>query len=422
MHKETKIKSTLPHWWTYVASRMRIWTQNSEEGRVVLLSVIVKDDSKCVCSCYWTKLFCVPNDCRKSNECYCRITRLRQTSSWCNICLHSIKIWGRCQIAQNSRVRSWAINENPVVLHERNLYGHPIAGLLCERQFKQTLSELGWEKVPSWECMFVCRKQRLFLSEHVDDIKMAGQKQDMAPMWKTWMKNVDLMEPTSFLDYVYLGCTQRECKTKRENYWTIQQDVWITFFRVEQLKLTRVGKTSHKDWCLVLRHGRTSSNMRWAILLTGMYNVSGLCLDDHHFKEEELESVGSFSQVCSQSVLTWVLCFSEVEHLSPSVGCARDRFQFHTVLLKLKSLFSMQVYAWTVFPLTLWDLVIEVFHSVLDRTEGPKRESDGETRRQLSSQTSITRSQSSTPTSFQQTLNVLVDLIFFSLWTNLLVR
>ena len=26
------------------------------------------------------------------------------------------------------------------------------------------------------------------------------------------MKNVDIDEPTSFLDHVYLGCTQRECK------------------------------------------------------------------------------------------------------------------------------------------------------------------------------------------------------------------
>ena len=26
------------------------------------------------------------------------------------------------------------------------------------------------------------------------------------------MKNVDNDEPTSFLDHVYLGCTQRECK------------------------------------------------------------------------------------------------------------------------------------------------------------------------------------------------------------------
>ena len=41
---------------------------------------------------------------------------------------------------------------------------------------------------------------------------MARQKKHMAPMWKKLMKNVDLDEPTSFLDHVYLGCTQREGK------------------------------------------------------------------------------------------------------------------------------------------------------------------------------------------------------------------
>ena len=35
----------------------------------------------------------------------------------------------------------------------------------------------------------------------------------------------------------------------------------------------------------------------------------------------------------------------------------------------------MQVYAWTVFPLSLsGNLVIEVYHSVPNRTDGPKRE------------------------------------------------
>ena len=41
---------------------------------------------------------------------------------------------------------------------------------------------------------------------------MAVRKQNMAPMWKKLMELVDLDEPTSFLDPVYLGCTQRECK------------------------------------------------------------------------------------------------------------------------------------------------------------------------------------------------------------------
>ena len=59
--------------------------------------------------------------------------------------------------------------------------------------------------------MFVHRKQGLFLSIYVDDIKMAAKKQNMAPMWKKIVKLVDLDEPTSFLDHVYLGCTQQRC-------------------------------------------------------------------------------------------------------------------------------------------------------------------------------------------------------------------
>ena len=34
-----------------------------------------------------------------------------------------------------------------------------------------------------------------------------------------------------------------------------------------------------------------------------LYKVSTPCIDDHHFKEEELKSVGELSKVCSQSVL-----------------------------------------------------------------------------------------------------------------------
>ena len=72
--------------------------------------------------------------------------------------------------------------------------------------------ELGLEKVPNCECMFVHRKQGLFQSEYMDDIKMAGTKQNMAPMRKKLMKDVDRDEPTSILDHLYFGCTQRECK------------------------------------------------------------------------------------------------------------------------------------------------------------------------------------------------------------------
>ena len=84
--------------------------------------------------------------------------------------------------------KSWSNIEDPVVPLERHLYGQPSAGLLWERQFEEALLELGWEKVPSWQCVFAQREQVLFLSVYVDDIKMAGKKQNTAPMRKRWMK------------------------------------------------------------------------------------------------------------------------------------------------------------------------------------------------------------------------------------------
>ena len=47
---------------------------------------------------------------------------------------------------------SWSSLEDPVVPLERNLYGHPLAGLLWERQSEKKLLEHGWKKVSNWEC------------------------------------------------------------------------------------------------------------------------------------------------------------------------------------------------------------------------------------------------------------------------------
>ena len=102
--------------------------------------------------------------------------------------------------------------EELVVLPERNLYGHTLAVLLWETQFEELMTELGWERVLNWECLFVHRKPGLYLSETVDDINMIGEKQHMSPMWKKLMINVHLDETTTLLDHGILGCTQRDCK------------------------------------------------------------------------------------------------------------------------------------------------------------------------------------------------------------------
>ena len=87
----------------------------------------------------------------------------------------------------------------------------------------------GWKKVSNWECLFVHSEKGLFLSVYVDDIKLAGKKQNIDPMWKVLNEEVDLGEPTSFLDHVYLGCTQRTDDLAQEDLLQKYQE------RVERL-------------------------------------------------------------------------------------------------------------------------------------------------------------------------------------------
>ena len=59
--------------------------------------------------------------------------------------------------------------------------------------------------------MFICEPRK-----RTDEIKLAGKKQNIDPMWKVLNKEVDWEVPTSFFDHVYLGCTQRECETSKD--------------------------------------------------------------------------------------------------------------------------------------------------------------------------------------------------------------
>ena len=181
-------------------------------------------------SIHRTRIISISNDSRQNHGYHLQIAGLRWRSSRRSIGLYPSEN-GRCsQIIENSRLqrhnwpKSWSSMEDPIVPLERNLYGHPLAGLLWERQFEKILLKHGWEKVPNWECLFAHREKGLFLSVYVDAIKLAGKKQILDPMWKLLNKEVDLGEPTSFLDHVYLGCTQRQCEISTEivdNYRTM---------------------------------------------------------------------------------------------------------------------------------------------------------------------------------------------------------
>ena len=79
-------------------------------------------------------------------------------------------------LSESRSLHAWAENEDAVIPLERNFYGHPLPGLLWGRHFEEAWIELGLEKISNWECVFVHRKQGLFLSVHVDDIKNGWKK------------------------------------------------------------------------------------------------------------------------------------------------------------------------------------------------------------------------------------------------------
>ena len=112
-------------------------------------------------------------------------------------------IWIR--LPRHKWPKSWSSMEDPVVKIERNLYGHPLAGLLWERQFEKNLLKHGLEKIPNWECLFVHREKGLFLSVYVDDIKLAGKKQNLDPMWKVLRQRSRFGRTNIFLGSCILG-------------------------------------------------------------------------------------------------------------------------------------------------------------------------------------------------------------------------
>ena len=67
------------------------------KGRVVLRGDIVKDDSGSYAVFTEQGSSASQNDGRKSNGCYCKVTRMRRTSSRCSINLHAGQ-YGRCTI------------------------------------------------------------------------------------------------------------------------------------------------------------------------------------------------------------------------------------------------------------------------------------------------------------------------------------
>ena len=192
----------------------------------------------------------------------------------------------------------------PSTTLSQNLYGHPLAGLFWVRQFEKILLRYGWDKVSNWEYfLYTVKKDSSYLCMWMTSNWLERKIFTRCGKYK---KEVDLGVPTSFLDHVYRGCTQRQCETSRDivdNYRTMFESR-ISAGAMEKLQCSENMNIS--SWSFDMEgHAKkcVERYCEWANRTTQqLYKVSTPCIDDPHFKEE-LKSVEELSKVCSQIVL-----------------------------------------------------------------------------------------------------------------------
>ena len=117
------------------------------------------------------------------------------------------------------------------------------------------------------------------------------KKQNIDPMFKFLDKEIDLGEPTSFLDHEYLGCTQRQREISKDivhNYRSMFESR-ISAERTEKFPFPQNLRIS--SWSYDMEGHAKKYVERYCELANKttqqLYKVSTPCIDDHHFKEEE---------------------------------------------------------------------------------------------------------------------------------------
>ena len=108
---------------------------------------------------------------------------------------------------------------------------------------------------------------------------------------------VDLGEPTSFLDHVYLGCTQRECQISKDivdNYRNMFESK-ISAGVKEKLSVSEKSDANISSWSNDMEGHAKKCVERYCELAVRttqqLHKVATPCMDDHQFKEEEMGSV-----------------------------------------------------------------------------------------------------------------------------------
>ena len=203
--------------------------------------------------------------------------------------------------------------EDAVVPLGRNLYGHPLAGLLWERQFEEILLEHGWVKVHSCECLFVHRGKRMILDWCVwMTSKLTWKETKILIRCGTYSINMLTWDNLHHSLIMFTGSALKDNVKQAKILLTITESCSNPEFpQKPRKKLPSPANTEY--FYVVLRYRRSCQEVcveRYCELADKttqqLYKVSTPCIDDHQSNEEEVKSMGELSDVCSQFVLKCV--------------------------------------------------------------------------------------------------------------------
>ena len=173
------------------------------------------------------------------------------------------------------KTQSFLLSEICTVILWQDCYG--------KRQFGKILLKYGWEKVSNWECLFVHREKRIFFSVHVDDIKLAGKKQNNWSIVESTQRS--RFGRTNIFPWSCIPGMYSKTMWNEQRYcWQSQNHVWITNFRGKNWKTTCSENQSISSWSHDMESHAKKCVEQYCELTNKttqqLYKVYSPCIDD----------------------------------------------------------------------------------------------------------------------------------------------
>ena len=141
----------------------------------------------------------------------------------------------------------------------------------------------------------------------MDDIKFAGKNKTLIRCGKYSTKKL-IWENQHLSWIMYTWAALNDNAKKAKILWTITEPCLNREFPRSELKNFHTSENFRiSSWSYDMEGHAKKCVERYSELSNKttrqLYKVSTPCIDDHHFKEEEMKLVGDLSHVCSQIVL-----------------------------------------------------------------------------------------------------------------------